>query len=140
MSQIDEEKTTAANYIITFYQNIQTLNQAHAEFIDLLLELETTQTEQGELTEQHLEATKNANRIIRIHAIKTYTQLQAIQTQLQQKPTQQLETAYQKLITNYTIPREHLQTYVTELNSYLLSKITKHLLETSQDLVNKIYK
>lgn len=142
MSQQNETQKTAANYIQTFYQEVQNLTHRHSQYINLLAELNnkygTTAIEK--ITEEERKTLIELVQYVRYHATTTYIYQQTINKQTnttQDKNT--VKDLYDKIKTRFIPTKEDVETYTILLNTYLLNEIMQELLEKSSDILTKIY-
>lgn len=141
--EISEEKTTAASYILTFYQEIAQLTDSYAQYRNILVELETKYKDEESLAKME-DNEKNVLvqfiQQVRYFAHKVHIKYLCITQSIENIGIDKEEAKlYQELNSKFIISRKHLENYVIKVNQLLIDKIMKHLLETSQDFVGKVF-
>jgi hypothetical protein len=141
--QISEEKTAAASYIITFYQNVSLLTYNYAIYLNLL----TFQDDKYRLskdktfTDQEMQQIREICQNLRHNATTTYIQYMTIVKSLSLDPDPEISKAYTESIKkDFIIPQEAAEKYIMLMNGALMQHIVKDLLQRSQDLVSELYK
>ena len=142
---INEEKTTAASYIITFYQEIMSLNNLYSAYENLFVELEAKFPSEYEdmmkLEDGEKEQIKNAVQNIRFQINKTYLLHESIRDSLTQETKEQheeLKTSYKKRL-SYIIKVDDVRSYTEKINKILVNNIMKSLLDNAESIVNDLY-
>lgn len=136
------EESAAANYITTFYRDVQELNTYYAQYVNLLSEIEQRQKDGVNLEEDQKGVLTQVTQTVRFFAIRAFIQYSALKRTIQEENTPILgdvEKFYPPVRDTFQIHRADLEGYVLELNLFLLNSIIRSLLETSEDLVNKVY-
>ena len=142
MSNIDEKKAAGASYIINFFKEVDSLTVTFAQYLNIMLEIETkykSEVSVEEMTEHEKGVVTQTFQTLRYHALKCYVQYNAIKPILKFKYNEKLENSYKKVKNTFIIPRDSIEEYVTELNTLLLKNIIQNLLESSQDIVGKVF-
>jgi len=137
-----EESKAAASYMMTFHEDIQTLNHNFAIYQNLLLELEATKGkdfEAGTLEDNEYQALLNTVQNARFSVTKTFVASQAMKPKLEDKKKKtekdELEDAYNAVVKNLIISRDDLKDYVVQINKFVVNKVMDELLKKSQDLI-----
>lgn len=139
--QVNQEKVAAANYILTFFQEVGALTDNFCYYINTLVELENKyqEVDLNKVTEEENQQFKNLINTIRYYIIKTSIMYKTIcANQNHQIKTDFLEDT-KKLRDTLVFNREDLEKYVFTLNNFLADTIIKELQETSSQIVNNIY-
>lgn len=140
---IDEKKTAAASYILSFYNEVLGLTAMYANYVNSMIQLEykysTPEIMQKMTDEEKNNISSNAQNV-RAGCIRTYILYKSIKNNLKDTTkNKELEASYLKCKNTYLIQRQDIETYVTELNTYLMSSVIQSILETSQNILNEIY-
>lgn len=138
----DEKKITAASYIYQFYSEIQNLNHEYSNYLNIMLELENKYSSNVEKNASDEE--KNFIKIqiqkVRYSTHQTYIHYLSITKGLNKNPDNKIVKSYDLIKKQFMINREELEKYVTNINAVLVLEVIKNLLESSQDLIQEIYK
>lgn len=136
----DEKKVVAANYIITFYNEILQTNHSYSQYVNLLLELDNKYPNMEEgLETTDKETLKTAIQNLRYHIIQTYTMYKSISLTTKLEANPKIEEHYNILLSKFIIDRKITQEYVIEINNLFLDQVIKELLDTSTELISNIY-
>lgn len=136
-----ETEAIAANYIISFYREVQILNHNYSVYLNQLLEINERHGDKG------LENAEEAEKInlmsfaqnIRQNVHKTFIQYTVISGAAQLKKDKDIEKLYNVIKDTFIMPRDTLKDYVIKINTLLVNDLIKHILETSRDIIDKIY-
>lgn len=138
-----EQTQAAANYILTYYQDVQYLNHYYAQYKNLLLELETKygkNPDPNKIQPGHRAALEQILQLLRLYAQKTYLSLKSIsETTNNIILSDKLETSYKHITTTYIIETSKALDYILEINKSLLEKIISNLLRTSHEIIEDLY-
>jgi len=140
--QISEERTAAASYILTYYQEVGNLTHWYAQYRNILAELKLKDL--GEEGMQALEETEKSVLIktlqsLRYYAHKSQIQYLCIMDSLKNKVDPAIKKAYERLDSEFIISLASIESYVIKMNGVLLNTVIKNLMETSQDIVDSVY-
>lgn len=141
--EMSEERTTAASYVLTFFQEIGNLTSQFAAYQNLMLELkETYNTEDGmsNMEDKDRDLLKAATQNVRFFALKCYTMYDAIISGAKKTPDKKIIESYKNIKKQFIINTEELEEYVMLINKVLANDIMQGLLETSQSVMDDIYK
>lgn len=139
MKQQPREKVvTAANYVLTLYQTIQTLNGYYTLYCNVLIELQNKYgidgIENAELTEK--EAASKTVQLVRQAANTAFVQMKSISNVTEKvKLDEVIEKNIKIIKETYFIDRSVLEEYVIACNDFLLNDVLQDLLVTSQDII-----
>jgi len=136
-----ETKLVGANYILTFYNDINMLNHEYSIYINLLSELKAKHVsiDHG-VDDENKGKLVTALQKIRYYVSKTYVEYRAIfknVDKLEEDP--ELKKLYASIFDNFVVRKEDITNYVSILNTALVSDVIKSLLVTSSDIVSNIY-
>ena len=135
------------NYIISFYQEIQSLNHHYALYLNLFSELKI---------KFHKNDFKNADPIIRENvaanlqqvrysctkcyiAYNSFYKSESFKGIITKEEKEDIDILYKSINDNYMIKLDELIVFVVTFNEFLLNNVVKNLLETSQDVLDSIY-
>lgn len=139
---MNERKSAGANYIISYFNEVQQLKVIYAQYINFLLELKTKyhnenldkleEIERGQLSQ----LAQGVRHLVHL----TYISYASIFSIDKLKVDKKIAELYYKIANTYIINTKELEQYVTEINRSLVLDIVKDLLTSSQDVVNDLYK
>lgn len=141
----DESRLTAASYIISFYNEVQTINHNYADYLNYSLELENKYGSGGDFSKAADEEKHTISmllQLVRRSAHKTYIQYNCIDEALPKPKGEKsisIEKEYEKIKSTYVILRADLEEYVIKLNKILVSRIMAELLTTSSQIIESVY-
>lgn len=146
---VNEERTTAASYIITFYKEVQELSHNFVLYENIMLELNVKYKNfsQGlNIEQEDKDILIKLVQTLRYHSHKCMLQYQCIIESIEDKETKddkekkESEELYKKIKETFIIEREDIYLFVKFMNKFLIKDIMKHLLEDSQTALDNIYK
>lgn len=142
---IDEtqKKEASASYIIVFYNEIIQLGMLYAQYLNYLVELEYKYKgfDLKLMPEEEMKLLNIALQTVRGSAIKTYTQYTVLKEYVKNKSNDDvINKSYEKIKNNFIIDRKDLETFVTEINKFLVNNVIDQLLKDSKDILEEIYK
>lgn len=139
--QINEEKTAAASYILTFYQEVANLTHHYAQYKNLLVEVQmkVDGTEMPGLEEKEKTVFIQTLQSFRYYAHKAQIQYQCIIESMGLSIDPMIIETYNKLEKEFVIERKEAEKYTVLMNTVLLKSIIKNLMETSQSIVDTVY-
>jgi predicted nucleic acid-binding Zn-ribbon protein len=138
--QLNEEKTAAASYVLTFYTEVQQLTNTYANYENLLLQLQEKYGKDLSKTDEiEKEQIKTACQMLRYYVNLTYIKYASIAAKTKEKSDIDIKKLYEQLKSNYIVDLQEIHKYVIKLNGVLMNTVIKTLLESSADIVNKIY-
>lgn len=140
----NEQAIAGANYIINFYQEVETLISVYSQYDNLVLELETKSQDREEneqIEEQEAEAIKQASQTTRYYIKTTYIKFSGIarNVKIEDKEYNELTKLYNKINKTLIVNRDDIKEYTIELNRLLLKNVIKTLLEDSSQILQSIY-
>lgn len=140
---ISEERTTAASYILTFYQDVIYLTHNYSLYLNELTKLGmkyNTSDVLSKMEEVEKQIIIQLAQNVRYYIHKCYIQYNAVLKAAKFKEDRSIEEIYKKLRDVLIINRHDLEKYVIAINQVLVNNVMKSLLESSQDIVENIYK
>lgn len=144
--QLNEERTAAASYILTFYQHVSQLTDYYATYKNIMIELRAKykneeEEELKEFNEEERRAITTTIQNVRYIAHKTQIQYKCIMQSIGVNPEtdKTINEIYAKINIGFIPKTTHIENYVIELNKILIGKIVKGLLETSQNIISKTF-
>lgn len=138
---VDEEKTAAASYIIQFYQEVAQLKHSYAQYVNLLIEMQqSTSDESPGLNQQQKNAINQSVQAVRYYIIQTNITAQNILTHLKKEEEgKALEKLYLTVTEKYMIDRKDLHEYVKLISLTLMAEAMRGLLQSSKDILKDLY-
>lgn len=140
---INEEKTTSASYIVSFYENVGALTHFYSLYQNLIIELENKYQQVEDLKGLQEEESKILQQVlqeIRYFSHKSIIQYRCISEGINKETNKELLDQYDIIKTTYIIKRNQLDDFVLSLNKVLVNKVMKNLLQNSQDIIESVYK
>lgn len=144
-----ESQQAGANYIITFFNDIQLLNHTYSQYINLIMELENKYSDEDVYKTMEENEKQNLNQLVqtlRHYCHKVFIQFKSIYAavespdELLNKKNDELKTIYyEKVRKNYIIKSADIEEFIVNINSVLVTDLIKNLLRTSQDIITEIY-
>jgi|SRR6056297_1953110 len=146
---VDERQTAAANYVITFSNDIQNLNHSYAQYYNTALQLaefnKNNEEDEG-LNEQDKGTLTQAGHILRYYVIKTYIAYRGIVDNLESWP-EDLKRADKEINSKYKQIKpqflwqdlNQVEQYIQKINNVLVNTVISSLLETSQAYLDALY-
>lgn len=141
-ASISEEKTAAASYILSFYQEVGNLTTAYAQYQNLMIQFDEQYAGQLEVkpTDEEQNLLKQTMQNIRFYVNKSYIQYRSIASNRGIKLSKDIQKNHQKINKGFIIERKALKEYTNSMNAFLVKNIMKKLLESSQEVVENIFK
>lgn len=140
---VSEERTAGASYVLTFYQDVAQLTHYYSQYLNLLIELEVKDdkksAEQAPISEQDRAVLVQAIQNVRYYANKCFIEYACIARSLGQTIQPKIEEDYKSVTQQFIIHRVPLESYVIQMNTWLVGDIIKNLMETSQKIIDTIY-
>jgi len=138
---IDEKKTAAASYILSFYQNVEALTGIFSQYINVMLELQEKYGEGyvNKCGEEEKTAITQVVQNARFIVSKTYIQYRSIAPSLKIKEENKINKMAAKIRSSYIILRDDLEAYTVEMNRVLVSEVIQQLLVSSQSILGSLY-
>lgn len=141
-TKISEERTTAASFIIGFYEIVVLLKQNYANYLNVMEELQNRYGENIDKLEP--EDRENLKQIIantKFYIRQTYIDYTTIHNSTKDKKKENtIEKLYEEIKEDgYVINREKLEKFVLEANMKLAEDIIKDLLKSSADVLSDMY-
>lgn len=149
-----EERASAANYIITFYNEVSQLTGYYAQYFNLLMQVKEKYADISKMDEQEKAVLITAVQNIRYHTQTVYIQYKCIAENLNIDAKEEmikvklkdgekdltLNDLYNLVRNVFIIKVEDLENFVTLLNKILVKNVMKNLLENSQNIVESVFK
>lgn len=120
---MDEKQVVGIGYIVTFFNDLESLTKAYAEFVDKYVEMKARQ----EVDDSEREYMLNLLRQLRTLIIKVYIKALALSDQLE-LDLNTVKLCYKKLMDNYMVNIELLEDFVIEINKAFANSVIKHVL------------
>lgn len=138
---IEEKKIAAAQYIITFYNEIKQLTMQEAYYINLMLEYETKYKtlDMEKITDEERKVIIAASQQVRLAVNTTYMSYYSLQEKLKLPLNKEMEALYNSINKTLIIKRDELNEFSKKINRMLVTEIIQTLLDTSQNYLQKIF-
>jgi len=144
---VDEQKLAGANYIISFFNNIQLINHNFCYYNNILLELKEKYGDSNlsKVSEEERMLIMQTSQTLRYYAVNCYIQCKSIFESIKTKENpyteeiNKLTELINKVRNDYIIKVDMAENLIVFLNSMLVKEVVKNLLVTSQDIMNQIY-
>jgi hypothetical protein len=144
MKNVNEERTTAASYVLNFYQQVEQLTHFSVLYINLILDLETRykNLEESGIAQEEKDQLKNLLEQVKYYAQITSLKYGAIESKISTKKAgykSKIMASVKGLFGSYVLKRESVYNYTELLNAALAENVMSKLLETSQELAGAAY-
>ena len=136
---VSEEKTASASYVLGFFQNVLQFNHWYANYENIVLELQTKYKLAGNESPEDKETLKGYCQTIRYYSTQCYVSYCAIIQGLKRNKSPEIEQVYEKILSILILERKDVREFAVLMNSFIMENIIKDLLQSSNDLVNKLY-
>lgn len=140
-SKVDENKQTAASYVIGFYQSVNELTHHYANYNNFMAELgeKFSGENMQNLDPDTKDQLKNVCNTIRYYAIRSDVSYRSIMKGVNKNTDSEIKQSFLKIKDSFIIKVIDVEEYVIKLNEVLTTTIMRDLLSTSNDLVNQLY-
>jgi len=142
VGQVDEKKTAAASYILTFYQQVLAVTNSYSNYNNILIELRYTYGDEPDFSKMepnHSEVVKQTIQNTRFEIQRTYIQYVSIRSALKLRSDVKLEASFKKIKKNFVMSMDDIEDFVIRMNKFLLENVVKTLLEDSGDVMANVY-
>lgn len=144
--KLGEEEIVAASYVVNFYKEVGALTNAYANYLNVILEFESKYPDDPEFLDKMPQEHKNhliqQVQLVRFYAHKSYIQykcmIQFLDKKGKDEELKDMEKKYLKLKT-FIIKKEDIEEFTVAMNSAIITSVMKRLLETGQEILDKIY-
>lgn len=135
-----DSKVAAAGYLITYFNDIESLTNAFGNYNNLLFELKSKY--QKNIEENKMERIPDAERAnleqqlkdTRFWITRTYIKTVALEDKVKELKIEDLKAKYQKVMSEPVIVNEMLEEYVIELNKVFVNGVVVELVEKAGDV------
>lgn len=139
-TQLNEEKAAAANYVLQFYADVQNVTHNYANYENLMLELsEKYNGKDDKITQSENDQIKIYCQTIRYFVTVSFIKYSSIILKTGGKIDPKIEKLYNTIKISFVVKREDVKNYVLELNGVLMQTVIKTLLQSSDEIVEKLY-
>ena len=140
----NESKAASAQYILGFYQQVDSLTTWQCQYMGLLIELEKQYgtSDISKLEDAHKNALMQFVQSLRHQVNKSYIQFSSmalILKDLDPELKTKIDASYRVLATQFILDRVASQEYTILMNSVIVQNVVRELLVTSQDILNQMY-
>jgi len=136
-----EKEIAGASYVLTFYRDVQELNNNYVQYCNLLIELEAKEHIKMGIEERQILI--QAVQVLRENIQKSYIEYTAlisnIDIEKNVEKDKELADIYKELTTKFIIQRDKVGEYVKHINNFLIRNVIRTLLQTSEDLITSMY-
>lgn len=137
---MNEKQITGVSYILTFFKEVQQITHTYAQYVNLMLELETKYNKDvDKIPEEERAILTGTMQLIRQSAHKVYIQYVAISESGKLKKDKEITSTYKPIKKNLIINRDDIEKFVIALNKVLVTDIMQEILANSQSLIGNIY-
>ncbi len=136
-----EKESAGASYVISFYQEVQTLTHNYGNYTNLMLEVENKYPDVSKIEPEVRNVITATVQEVRLGVMKTYIMYRSIVNgaNIKDNSLKEIETSYFNIKKTFVIPNEDLEKYVINLNAVLVNDVIQNLLATGQDLFKSVY-
>jgi hypothetical protein len=143
--QLNEQRSTAASFIINFFNVVSQLKSNYAMYVNIVIGLENKYSNSelmGKMADDEKGEFITQTQNLRYFIIMSYTDYKSLLPYATKEgyiEDKDITETIGDLKSKLTIDRELVGRYVTGINKFLLSNVIKKLLESSQDIINDLY-
>jgi hypothetical protein len=138
---VNDKQTAGSNYIITFYKEIEELTHNFAVYTNVMLEIKQKYGDDLSKVEEDVKTViLKTVQAVRIGLQKSYVQYVSIKSVLKLDSNNIVEDLYNTIKKQFVIKIDDLELYVIAINTVLVNDIIQSLLNTSNDLLQSMYK
>jgi len=141
----DEKKVAGAQYIYTFYNEVESLVAQEAAYINLLLEFKEKYWQGGrgegdlnKVPEEEKKVLVATVQQVRYFCLKVHKKYEAIKDILRLDKSKEINESYNAIKDTFIIKREDLEKFTAALNKVLVQDIIGSLMETSQEFLKDV--
>ena len=129
----------------SFFAEIKGLTEQYATYKNIIFEMEyLLKTEGAKVSPELLENGRVGIGNIRFYSHKVYVHFSTLVVvlDLKEEDTKEIKAAYEKINDlNTTLPAiKDIEDFVIKINQLLVKDVIKNLLQTSQDILNSLYR
>lgn len=129
----------AAGYIITFFNDVESLTNSFAEYSNLLGKFSQKYPNDKQLSKLPEYERNEAIRItyqIKFWLIRSYIKFTSLKSEMKEFDchSEKIDTLYQELVKTQTPEFDKLQEYVIEINKLFVSGVVSELLKKAYDI------
>jgi hypothetical protein len=143
---MNEKQIASANYVVSFYNEIQLLIHNYAIYLNLMLETKnkynasTEDEEKLKINSVDKQQIIDTSQQLRYSIHKVYILVSSLLSSLKkEKDKEDIDTEYTSLSEEMVFNKESLKKYVFLCHNILTDEVMSNLLVTSQDIVNQVY-
>jgi hypothetical protein len=146
MPDVKEEVVAKASYIITFFNEVQSLTYEGASYLNTLVQMKVTYPEKDkEVEEEGMEEADQANLFNSIQRIRSfvfvsYVKFNALKTQITQfkEYETRIKENYEKIMKESIPSKETVENYIVSMNELFVVGIVGELLGTSGEILRSV--
>jgi len=136
MNTDSEKKAVGISYLYSFYMEVQNLINNYAQYLNLMIEIESKYPSAQELQkadEEHKNIVNQWLQNVRIYISTTYIKYKTLSSVLKLKDNPELDKKHKEILSKFVIDRNILEQYVIEMNKILITDIIQDLLENNTE-------
>lgn len=140
-TKLDEQKSAGASLILSFYENIQLLNNEYAIYAVMLTEHAHTTDDKEEkidLSEEQKEEMKQANRNLMYQVNLSWISLKSISKSVKKEINQETKDIIKKIRARPIPKLTDIEEYIEKINTFLVDEIIRKLLKRASDYVREL--
>lgn len=140
MSEDQKEKRgAAASYLVSFYQEVITLNNNYANYSNLITESKHKYNDLEKIPEGEKYTLIQYAQVVRANVHKSYIMYKTIIPALKIKENKNIDNLYTTISKEFIMPASSLFEFTLLLNKILVTDIIKELIDFSQELIESVY-
>ena len=140
-SNINEQRTAAASYIINFYQQTQDLVDYFVSYTNILTEIKYKYKgiDLSKIEDNDKQTLLVSSQNLRYCIQKIFIQYKTILHTLNKKENKKLTQNYNQIKEHFIMQQSKVENFVIDINIFLMEDIIKQLISSSQELITDIY-
>lgn len=139
----DSVKNTSYEYVITFYQYVEALNENYSYYVNLLLEISARAEKDDKTLNTLINQDKNSTFTqilsnLRHSIIQTYLKIMSMSNINKSYDTIKIQEYYNKMINEYIINSGDALVYVQEVNKFIVTDVMQDLISNASDFYTEL--
>ena len=133
-----DKQQAGASYIISFYNNIEALNDTFSQYLCILLDYQNQYPNAEKADDAAKTEIKQYMQNVRFVMNKAYIQYKTIAQSLKIKESKTISDIYNQTKEKFLIPQDIIEKFVIEINTILVNNVIQELLETSKSTIQSL--
>lgn len=138
---MDERTIAGAQYVYTFYNEVEELTNQTSIYQNLILEFKEKYGLDNieKLTDDEKRLLMDTIQKTRYHVNRINFKFNSLKTKLSLDDNPQIKESYDKIKNTLIINRTDLETYTQQMNNILVSSVIEKILQTRESIMEELY-